>query len=50
MIQFLKMKRLGQSGFGGFERKEQLFVAGGAGWMDQTTSSAAFVTNTYKIF
>lgn len=50
MIHFLKMKHLGQSGFGVFERKEQLSVAGGAGWTDQTTSSAAFVTNTYKTF
>lgn len=50
MIHFLKMKHLAQSGFGGFERKEQMSMAGGAGWMDPTTSSAAFVPNTYKTF
>lgn len=50
MIHFLKMKHVALSGFGGFERKEQLSTEGGAAWMDQTRSSAAFVPNIYKTF
>lgn len=32
---FFLMKHLAQSGFGGLERKEQLHMAGVAGWLDQ---------------
>lgn len=35
MTHFLKMKHFAQSGFGGLERKEQLYMAGVSGWLDQ---------------